>query len=91
MNQVTLDFTSAGSIKAIKHFLAGVLLYAAVGGLTFAVQYVGNLHPGTMYDGIIVVGVSEALQAVSKWLTAQQTQFTAPTVETAPDGSVIGA
>lgn len=88
MSSITLDYTRAGLLNGVKHFIKGALLYAAIGGVGYAISYFTNWHPGTVYDTMILVGVGEVLQATSKWLRTQKEQFDAPTY---PDGTPIDA
>lgn len=73
MKQVVIDFSGAGLQNGAVHFLKGIVLYGAIGAVTYAIQHVANFHPGTIYDGTIDVILAELLQASSKWLTTEKT------------------
>lgn len=89
-----LDTSAKGIKDGVIHFLKGVVLYAAVGAIGYAVSVVGNLHATTPEALLAVTLISEALQGASKWLKTvhidDQVEVPVQSVVDEPVSEVVG-
>ena len=73
-SQLVLDFSSAGIVAGVKHFIVGILLAAAVGAVAFTLAWLQHYQISTHNVEIasLIPFVSEAVQGFAKWLTTKQ-------------------